>query len=550
MKRARLWNSRVILIASERMRRIARPALTLLGLLAVGSCGEVSPGEDPPANRFGFPNGLLLDPRISSEAGEVCTDDSQCGEGECASGLCRASARWLLVSNANSDLRYNAGSLVPIDLDAFWDEFEGAAVLPAGARLTNALGERCRQVANLPQVVECEESFFAKGEATVYYGNFPGPPEPWVREGETDEATLLIPVRGDPSVTWIEMRGGLAGDDLELDCGQSSGTGGCDDRHRLRFLRNDPDAGRMSREPFRIHVSEQADLPYAYVAHGVVGSADPDFTLVALEGLEVEGDGLPVIVDDRLLFSSSTLNGGMGVAQRPCDVASDNAPASSLGCTRPRVYGAVRWNRPLTMQVATIIRHAPIEPQFCAAPDELDLMGAISCDARVEAIRRFSAGGISTESVGVSLQSPFLGDIEFSAGGDELYVVQSNPGGLLRIDTSLGEDDEPRDVPVAQVEVCARPTSLALYEDGESRLGLVTCYRSGELFLVDLASLTVVGLVRVGTGPDAMAVDLAREVVYVANSLDATISVVDLSPTAPTRFTELARIGLQEPYTG
>jgi DNA-binding beta-propeller fold protein YncE len=119
---------------------------------------------------------------------------------------------------------------------------------------------------------------------------------------------------------------------------------------------------------------------------------------------------------------------------------------------------------------------------------------------------------------------------------------------LLRVDTSIGADGETRDVPAGQVEICAQPTSMAIYDDGGSQFALVTCYRSGELFIVDLASFTVVGLSRAGIGPDSLAIDLAREVVYVANSLDGTISIIDMSRSRPTRFNQIARIGLQEPY--
>ena len=44
------------------------------------------------------------------------------------------------------------------------------------------------------------------------------------------------------------------------------------------------------------------------------------------------------------------------------------------------------------------------------------------------------------------------------------------------------------------------------------------------------------------------AVDEAREVIYVANSLDKTISVVDTSARRTTRFSEIARLGQQVPY--
>jgi hypothetical protein len=530
------------------MRSAATAALLALGLTACGEAGEVSPGVDPPADQIAFPSGLLLDPRISSEATTECSDGVACGSGElCASGRCRASARWMLVANANSDLRYNSGSLVPIDLDKFWAAYEGP-ILPADSKLSE--DRPCRRLANIPQTVECTEESFAKPEATTYFGNFPGPMEPWDRDPGDDEALLFMPVRGDPSVTWFELSGGLDGsDDLQIDCGQGGGVSRCDDRHRLRFLRNDPSASRMSREPFRVHVSPQADQPYAYVSHALVGQQDPDFTLIDLDGLEVGGDGLPAIADERLVFLGGFAVGGFGLAQRPCDLASGNAPDSSLGCTRPRIYGAHRWQAVLT--ISTVVRHEPLDHQFCVGPDDLDQMGGLICDPQLELIERIGAGGISTVAVDQSLAKPILADIQFSADGNELFVVQSNPGGLLRIDTSIDEDSgEPRDLAVAHVEVCAQPTSMTIYDDGDSRLGLVTCYRTAELFIVELSTLTVVGLVRAGTGPDALTVDLAREVVYVANSLDATISVIDMSPTRETRFTELARIGIQEPYTG
>ena len=38
-------------------------------------------------------------------------------------------------------------------------------------------------------------------------------------------------------------------------------------------------------------------------------------------------------------------------------------------------------------------------------------------------------------------------------------------------------------------------------------------------------------------------------VLYVANTLEASVSVVDLSRTRTTRFEEIARLGLQEPFS-
>lgn len=539
----------------------------LAGLALIVSCGEGNPGVNPPPDQLVFPVGVMVDPRTDLTPSGPCETQADCGAGElCGEGGCREPARWLFVTNANSDRRYNAGSLLAIDLNAYW---EAAFASPGEVRRPGAEldvpgecspGECqfCRQVANLPQVVECRAEPFVAADATIYFGNFPGPTSAWNRDPDDGEAMLLIPVRGDPSITYAEISGGLSGaNDLRIECGQASGPDGgpdggrrCDDRYRLRFLRNDPEASRLSREPFRVLVSPQADLPLAYISH----QGDEDLTVMALEGLAVGGDGRPAIVHQPniLTFTPNpgafAFQGGFGLAQRPCDLEADNVPNSTLGCTRPLVYASLRWQ--LELQTMTAVSHEPLPEteQRCVGPDEIGIIGGIICEPQAEPLERVSLSGLSTVGVPIGPARPLLGDIGFSRAGDQLYVVQSNPGGLLRVDTSLGDNGEPLNIDVGQVEVCAQPTSLAIYDDGANEYGIVTCYRSGEVFIVDLAVLTVVGLSRAGIGPDAIAVDLAREVIYVGNSLDATVSIIDMSRTRSARFTEIGRIGLQEAY--
>lgn len=516
-----------------------------------------NPGFDPPSNKFAFPAGMLLDPRVSTEPGAACDEASPCADGSvCTSaGMCREPARWMFVTNANSDRRKNAGTLMAVDLDAFHSAAfdDPGAIRPSTATLS-VDGDWCRRVANLPQVVECIEEPFVDSDATVHFGNFPGPAAAWVRTGEVDGqestlTTLLIPVRGDPSITYVELSGGDDGP-LRFECGQEADEDGgrrCADRYRLRFMRNDVDEGaRLSREPFRVLVTTEPGRPLAYVSH----QGNQDLTLIALDGLIGDRYSIPAMIHQADVLgwqASSQVQGGFGLAQRPCDVASDNAPNATLGCTRPMIYAAMRW-RPEVRTVTAINQNLDL----CSDPEErseydADLLLQY-CEAQAELIRIMAVGELSTANVQLSPSRPILADIGFSRSGNELYVVQSNPGGLLRIDTSIGIDGETVDVPAGQVEVCSQPTSFAIYDDGGSQFGLVTCYRSGELFIVDLASLTVVGVSRAGIGPDAIAVDLAREYVYVANTLDASISVIDMSPARPTRFTQIARLGLQEPY--
>jgi hypothetical protein len=467
----------------------------------------------------------------------------------------------MFVTNANSDRRKNAGTLVGLDLEAFHC---AAQVLPGwgeGApRCKDAGGEPddCRKVPNLPQVTECTEERYVASDATVQVGNFTGPTVAWDQVPGNDRAMLLVPVRGDPSITWVRLSGGLDGDDVHFECGQHNDPDGqrhCDEAHRMSNVRNDPDTGgRLSREPFRILVTTEPGRPLAYVTH----QGDADLTLIALDGLfgnpdeiqEDADDPPPAIVQQANALSqaaSAALQGGFGIAQRPCDVATNNAPSSTLDCTRPLVYAAMRW-RPEVRTITAINQDLPL----CAPGmhDDYDPNLVLTyCEAQAKVLRLIgSIGQLSLANVQVQPSRPVLADIGFSRTGNELYIVQSNPGALLRLDTSIGVNGETLDVPAGQVEICSQPTTFVIYDDGGSQFGIVTCYRSGDVFIVDLASLTVVGAARAGIGPDAMAVDLAREVLYVANSLDATISVIDMSPARSARFTQIARIGLQEPY--
>ena len=570
----------------SRLRALRSPVSGLFVLAALGgmSCltGEGNPGIDPPADSFAFPAGVTLDPRASTAPTGSCEADADCGEGElCGSaGVCREPARWMFVTNANSDRRYNAGSLLTVDLDKYWGVLEDedervngrandattalrldlptdseptAAQLRA-AKTPDKLRDPdfpvCRRVANLPQAIECLESAFVEEQLTVHFGNFPGPMGSWNDDPSNDEAMLLIPVRGDPSITYIELSG-APDSPPTIECGQMGDAEvidglRCADDHRLRFFRNDEDGERLSREPFRVVVSPDPTRDLAYITH----QGDPDLTLLDLQGTTGAQDGRPAIVHQAAILGLNTprldIQGGFGVAERPCDP--DGAPNVTLACERPLVYSAMRWNKEL--RTFTTITNEPSAEQSCIGEDGVtdSVPGAIVCDPQVQPLRTIVVAGLSTSQVPLSTSRPVLADLGFSRSGDALFAVQSNPGGLLRFDTSIGDDGETVDVSAGQVEVCSQPTTLAIYDDGEVEYGVVSCYRSGEIFIVDLAQLVVVGLTRAGIGPDAVAVDLAREKLYVANTLDATLSVIEMDPRSSARFTQIARIGLQEPY--
>jgi hypothetical protein len=657
----------------------ARPAAGLLGLAAavlLAGCPDRNRGVSPVGAGLYFPSGLALDPRVPEDT----------------------PARWLFVLNGNSDLVYNAGTLVPVDLDRFFREWMtdpaacfagdaagcvpgpppgasggGPAVGDVGAELSD--GVPCRRNALKPQVVECEDTAFLEEDAAVRLGNFGTALRGWVANpDEPDPARrrtkLLAAVRGDPSVTVIDLNTGDPDRVPRLECGQGEDSGQYDERrcagrHLLRHLRGDPDARRISSEPSNILVLPGG--PYALVTH----ATRPELTLIDLAGQYADGvderaattggsetggdggsdtgtggdtgtgapagydydgdgckgelckDGVPAIVDIGTVFQfGGNFGGGWGLAVRPCFPGTDNVPRLTVSsdaagepreCGRPLIYAGFRTTLlsarlfisepsplprpfdPTYLDLDTVI--AGLKDRIAAIDAELDTLaqtipdadarerrrqellderaalanlienypkwlaeveagqltddlplpetnGAFLCDARLFAAGLFQVGGFP---VSQSVTSA-LGDLAFSRDGNRLFAVQTNPGGLSYVDTSLDSRGQTRDQSAGLVELCAQPTTLALFSDPSNEFAAVTCYSTDELFVVDLGGVRVVANVRVGKGPHPMAVDRARQFIYVANTLDKTISVVDIAPTRPTRFSEVARIGLQVPY--
>lgn len=548
-------------------------ATGLVGALVVGAlggCSDPNVGFDAPVGNLFFPEGLALDPRTP--------------EGE--------ASRYLFVSNGNNDLNFNGGSVSVIDLDAFfkaWSE-EGPPDAEGNATLTYAPyafcegpGERCvldigapttddfpcRRLGLLPQVVECDEGPFVVDG--VRLGDFSTHIAASTEPSGTPR--LWVPVRGDPSVTYIDVERPWP-EAPDLNCGQARGDGEaldesrCGGDFRLQNLRNDTSLEELPREPFNIHVSEGEGYRYAFVAH----SGGPSVTVIDLDGLR-GGDGRPAIVDITNVYNptvGTVFSGGFGLATRPCGACGDadddtpgfNAPAVTQGCTRPLVYSSLRFQLLATSFTASGIEEEDLPAgaterdgceddqgnylgPYCASPDEVGNECALVCEPQIRNVVRFPVGGVDPLA---STRSEALGDVQFGdACGDELFVLQTNPGALLRLDTSI-ENGEPLDIPAGRpIEVCDQPSRFQVWE--EQGLAFVACFQSAYVFVIDLRAEQVVDTIITGTGPHDVILDEVRGMLYVANLLEGSVSVIDVGLSRPTRFKEVARIGLQEPFS-
>lgn len=610
--------------------------------LALGpvACSEpTNVGVPPPEARFFFPSGMLLDP-VDRDGGPEQADPTTLPP----QSLDLPGPRYLFVANGNNDRSYNSGRVMAVDLRAFWrawydpHRFDPAqpACLDAIARARAAgspadLVEQardacaardprrggvdpychevttpdgtarrcvqlpgsviaeggevpeapCRRLPLVAHIAECDERAFVVDSVRV--GDFA---TTMTHSMEDGAVRLWLPVRGDPSVTFIDVVDD--GEAIALRCEQGDDDL-CGDDHRLDQLRNDPDALPLDREPFNMAIWERD--PAAPGARGqrlgfVAHAAGSELTLVDLDGLR--GDDQPAIVDFTDIYQAlGSSTGGFGLAVRPCFEAGQgplgaadpaaNVPAITRGCTRPLVYTSHRFVGRLASFTASGLELGgefddvvPPEERtgctvevsgaevyagpYCATVEQLEQPCAVSCEPRVRAPRPFAPPLLMVDP---NASGAVLGAIAFAdPRGDQLLVLQTNPGALLTIDTSIGPDGEPLDIPSAPpLEICAEPSLMAIYaEPGEGgmdaqRYALISCFRAALVYVVDLEALRVVDQVVVGTGPHDVVIDQDREAAYVINNLESSVSVIDLSRRRGTRFQELARLGLQDPFS-
>ncbi|MDY0004514.1 MAG: hypothetical protein RBU30_24675 [Polyangia bacterium] len=503
-------------------RKMAPFVFLLLAAVAGASCqaewdglaGNELPGISPPPAGFYFPTGLALTP----------------------------DGRYLFVTNGNSDLKYNGGTLGVVDVDLALERIQNPLDYPAACRLD----PQNRQVA------ECEEGpapdgaggtlgGIVLGDLTVRLGFYPGflaledlaasPFEPWLPDQETGgqrRYRLYIPVRGDPSLTFVDViLGGDEGDELLcLDCGQGcerSGLRDCEKTYRVESPspgRESLVSGTMPDEPFGIGLQPLGG--YAVLAHLVTGSLSL-VDLVGYQGnLRRGGPDLVDILRDVMSKSADNVSGGFNVVLRtPEDPAGwiyvSNRSASQILMLRVSgASGPLAEDRGLRMVLGpSVVLGAPLGPL---------------------------EGGADVRGLAVA------------PDGNTLYALTRTPPALVAIDTSL-QNGVPKNSVLDVVEVCPRPSNLRLREDRFGRrLAYAVCYGSGEIYVVDTAQAQVVDRIESGGGPhDLVLVPDIPEVParrqgfgFITNFGEHSVGVLDLREDSPTYHQMIGRIGWPE----
>ncbi len=409
----------------------------------------------------------------------------------------------LFVTNGNWDQTSKGGAILTLDLVAL--DAGLAAPAAEGAELH---GDRpCRRADD--GVVECDPALLLVAGAAVELGSGIGNIGLDRPSGGGGLSRLLVTQRAPAAIVWLDVLDD--GDELRLECGQDEGA--CDEAHTILGAPQREDVV-LPGDPARVVVDPLGNR-FAYVPHLLEAS----LSLVALDG--DFGPELADVVDDFYregAMDDLKFAGGFGIAVRPCDPSAP--PSASRECTRPVVYSSNRY--------------FPSVRQFAVAPG-LDLIVPSGEE---------SVAGLNPEVVE---SRPYLGDLAFERpdDGDRLVLVQTTPSGLVRVDTSLDEHGESKDEVLGVAPLCINPNVLAIdRQEGVEPLALVTCYSEGELAVVGLDTFRLLDTLQLGAGANEMAIDAARKRVFVANTLEDTISIVSLDRASAEFLHEIARIGL------
>ncbi len=402
----------------------------------------------------------------------------------------------LFVANGNLDLLESGSTIVIVDLDELHTSID---------RVSNGdRDDRCERDGE--SVIRCGESAFIDADRTVVVGT--GTTNVVVdRPGDPARYRLLVPLRSDAELAWIEVIG--SGDELRLECGQTSDRR-CDRSHMVARAAN---GTHIPSQPARMAVDTYG-FRLAYLPHLVDGT---------ISLFRLDGEIGPELVDVRNEFYRPdpyqvlNLAGGFAVAQRAC--TTDSAPAPSRDCTRPYLY--------------TTERFWPGIRTFTVAPG----FGAIIPGSEVALL------GLNPE---LAEGRPYTGDLVFEDPlvGDRLLVVHTTPPGLSRVDTSIDENGSSRNDVMATISLCNDPNLIVVHASPSSEaLAFVSCFAADAVAVVELARFDVVKTLAVGDGPNEMVVDSARSVLYVVNTRESSLSIVGLDAARPDYLSERARVG-------
>jgi hypothetical protein len=501
------------------------------GGVTFGGCSLHQDGVRPPDNRIFFPGGATIE-----------------GAGP---GL----GRWLYVVNSNSDLRYNAGTIVAVDLIAARNDYQavGADGLTAWGICSNpdtryvppanvAEAERCCWDILDQNILNCDEQKYIRRERSVRIGSFGGRPVTQQLHRASGGERLFVPVRGDVAIDMIEV--GATADDVTFLC---TGARANPDNPPARFAICDPN-WRITRRDDPLNTTSTVNIP----DDQVLRLPDEPYALAVDDGLEL------LYVGHLRGGSVSLINLGSGIGEKAPELlnvypglvppdANGSQGVTSLtirektGCSGP-VYVSSRYSPVVGSFVIAGLDNSSCNPGNPNGPPG-DRSIAIVGTGQI-----MSTGLSGAETRGIEFVSAGQDAAGQPLGADRAFILQRTPPALVAIDVAT-------QVPFATIEVCQSPTNLVKQTDAAGRTValFVTCFDAGEVYVIDPWTPRVRTVIPIGRGPVATVLPPAGAApseatrAYVVGFGANNVAVVDLDPNSRTQYRVIQRIGFPSP---
>ncbi|MBU1220339.1 hypothetical protein KKF34_14740 [Myxococcota bacterium] len=380
----------------------------LMALLLLNACAKETPGIDPVETEIFFPTGLLLKENT------------------------------LFVTNGNSDLKYNGSTISALDfqeiLSMLENPLEKAGCYPDPENISEFL---CDLTSDYVQT-------------TLRTGNFAGYMIAANHPGTDFDYRLYVSVRGDPSVTFIDVSVDNDGKITCMDCGN-----GCDDsfpRDCKRSNRIEPDDALYS-DPFRFHYDSSREIivvsHLSEAALTVIDNAvDPPMVSQVLENVFTEnsvgyagGFSMASVGNDRFFATNAYGPEIMSFSFVDADPIDFIIPSSNYYLQAPWgpfEYGAEARGMVVSSDGNTLystVRYPPLLLAHDLTPDEnhlpsMDLLGAFEIPMQPSLIK--------TSSIAFGYELIYIAN--FSIG--QITVVDPVQGKVIEnIDAGSGPSD-------------------------------------------------------------------------------------------------------------
>ena len=502
----------------------------LLVVAVGGGCSFGESGIAPPTNRVFLPAGMLADP----------------------------AGNFLYVVNSNSDLRFNAGTVVAVDLSKIKS-------VPANpdrctktrfSRTEGVPGDYCCRDMVDSNLINCNDPQFIRDDATIEIGSFGGAAamQTFQRDG-VDIRRLFVAVRAEPSITYADV---TVGDDgtgsqtVSIRCTGPHGPGApeqprnafCEDNWRVRRPGGATPGERvLPEEPHALWFDQTSQS--LVVGHLTV-AANAQLLGGGLSTIDVCHPELETDDAYRVRFAGLSRKAFLPESQSQ-SVAGLSAPmtpaAPFTDALAPRVFATARYTAAISGMV------------FRTVPDDPSNPGNNDCDpARARDLTLVP--GEHFFSPAFLPNGSDVRSIVFSSDGSRAFVLHrndadtaANPAAIAVLDRRPLPDGTPSNQPVAVLQVCNGPSALQMRDVGRGERLFVTCYDDGSIFVVDPAALVITGSVDAGVGPVALTFSPTEQgIAYVASFVNSHLSVIDLRPGSLTENRVLLRIGLPHGY--